>query len=373
MRSVLIFLPLLACSAKTLDSADTSAVDSGPGDSGDAVPPGIQWFSGLIPMDLTPDGRTMLAQDATSLAGDVLLVRTADGVSILATSLGDASKDMATGISIDERFSALHGVPVEAGVWSATAGWTDLPSPYATDCDPDRGGAFDISDDGAVVVGLMWDGCAPVAFRWTEAGGVQPLELLGEPAPGSPSHPTNRATVVSGDGRWAAGFASSGSLDRTPALWGADGVGELLDPEARDAPGEVLSISYDGGTQAGLRGNDGFVRTRDGGFVDLGRVDTALPSDPVYPNAMTADGQVVFGAVGSEFFGVPVAFVWTEGEGMQALQPLVEAAGVPIEAGWTLTNVMAVSDDGRVLVGRGFDPDYAAQAFVLRLPDSVGF
>lgn len=362
-------------------STDSESTDSGGSESGDtdsggtdsdtgAIAPGIAWYDALSPMDVTPDGRTVLTQDATSLAGDVVLIDTASGVTTVVTTLGDATRDLVTGIAATGRISAFRGETIEASVWSASGGWSVLPSPYAEGCGADRGAAFDLSDDGAVVVGLMWDGCAPAAFRWTEADGVVPLAILGEPPPGSSAPPSNRASVISGDGQVSAGFAASGVLDRTPARWSATGEGLLLDPDNQDSPGEVLAIDYTGATLAGLRGNDGFVWT-EAGFVDLGRVSTALLTDPVYPNAISADGRAVLGGVGSEFMSVPVAFIWTEADGMRALQPIVEDAGIAIEAGWTLTSVMAVSDDVSVIVGRAFDADLALKTFVLRLPPAA--
>lgn len=308
-----------------------------------------------------------LAQNALSIEGELLLIDTVANTSEVVTTLGDASRDMATGLSADGHIAALHGVPVEAGVWSAADGWVDLPSPYDAGCDADNGAAFDISDDAAVVVGLMWDGCAPAAFRWTATDGVMPLEILGEAFEGSTSPPTNRATVVSGDGQIAAGFAANGALDRTPAMWRADGAGVLLDPDNVDVTGEVLSIDADGSTLAGMRGNDGFVWT-EAGFVDLGRVDTAMPTDPVYPNAMSADGSLVFGGVGSEFFTIPTAFVWSSAGGTRPLQPLVEAAGVEVPEGYLFTSVLAVSDDATVIFGRAFDADFAVKSFIVRVP-----
>ena len=35
------------------------------------------------------------------------------------------------------------------------------------------------SADGSIAVGLLWNECSGVAFRWTSAGGLTPLELLG--------------------------------------------------------------------------------------------------------------------------------------------------------------------------------------------------
>lgn len=380
-----MFFALLACADKSGDSApastdsgtDGTGADTGPGtetgtdtgtDTGTTITPivpTIAWFDDVAPYDLTPDGSTALLQSMLTIDGELLLLDTETGVLSSVTTLGDATMNMATGISADLKISALHGVPVEAGVWSPSAGWVDLTSPFAVGCDVNIGGGFDISDDGAVVVGLMWDGCVPAAFRWSEAGGMQVLELLGE---GSSTTPTNRATVVSGDGQVAAGFAENGNLDRTPARWAADGSGEFLAPLDRDQTGEVLSIDGDGSTLGVLRGNDGYVWTADGGFVSLGRLPNALPTDPVYPNTMTHDGARIFGGVGSEYFTVPSAFVWTADQGIRSVQEVATAAGLTIDAGYWLTSVLAVSDDGSVLLGRAFDAEFNPKTFVLRVP-----
>jgi len=103
-------------------------------------------------------------------------------------------------------------------------------------------------------------------------------------------------------------------------------------------------------------------------MILLTRFDLALPSDPVYPNAMTADGRVVFGGVGSAFFGVPNAFVWTAKDGMATLADVATAAGIVLPEGIILNNVLGASADGTVLVGVAMDADFNLKTFVLRLP-----
>lgn len=304
----------------------------------------------------------------TSIEGELLFLDTESDTLTSKTTLGDAGKNMATGISADRHVSALKGIPVEAGLWSEADGWLDLASPFEAGCDVDNGGAFDVSDDGTVAVGLMWDGCAPAAFRWTAADGTQVLDRLGEAYEGSANAPTNRASFVSGDGLVAGGFAEYGNLDRSPARWTADGAGELLAPDDRDQTGEVLSIDYDGSTLGVIRGYDGYVWSDAGGFVSLGRLASAMPTDPVYPNALSMDGDVAFGGVGSEYFTVATAFVWTEAEGMRSLQDVATAAGVAIDEGYWLSSVLAVSDDGTVVLGRAYNPDFMTETFVMHVP-----
>jgi hypothetical protein len=321
-----------------------------------------------MPIDLTPDGSIALLQDGSTLAGDLYFYDLASGDSELQTSVGDALADFATGVSQDGRITALHGVPVQAGVYTDAGGWVDLDSPFKAGCDENIGGAWDVSADGAVTVGFMWNGCAPQAFRATD-GDVELLDLLGSSL--SKNGPVNRATVVSDDGSMAAGFAENDVLDRTPAIWNADGSGFLLDENDMDAPGEVLSINEDGSVVAGIWGNAGFRWTEQEGRVDLGIVPTALPGDPTFPNAMSADGSLVFGGCGSALFGVPVAFVWTAEDGMRALEDIAIANGITLPGTFKLTSVMAASADGSVLLGVAVDETNNQKSFVLELPASA--
>ncbi|MFT3771829.1 MAG: hypothetical protein QM820_41000 [Minicystis sp.] len=178
--------------------------------------------------------------------------------------------------------------------------------------------------------------------------------------------------MVSDDGRVAAGFAQQGGLDRTPAVWNADGTGFLLDPAEQNTPAEVLSISADGAMVAGVFGlEDGFLWTKEAGMVKLGPLPGGEAGQPVYPNAIAAGTKLVFGGVGDPFMTVPTAFVWTSSQGMRALSDLAAAQGVAIPAGYQLTVVLAASADGTVLLGVAYDEKGRQKTFVLRLPASA--
>lgn len=324
-----------------------------------------------MPIDLTPDGSVALIQDATSFEGDVYFYDTASQEKTLKTQVGDPSKDISTGISSTLRVSAIHGVPALAGIFSDPGGWLDLTSPYPTNCDPDVSGAFDISADGKVAVGLLWNGCNAEAFRWSDTGGagtVTPLELIGDSPSGTPA---NRASVVSDDGKVAAGFAQHGNVDRSPAIWAENGTGTLLDPTNTDTPGEILSITADGAALGGITGYDGFRWTQADGIVPLARLETSLPSDPTFTNAIAAHGELIFGAVGDAFNGIPVAFVWTQAGGSKSLQDIALANGLMIPEGFSMTNVLAASDDGSVVLGTLTSENLEIKTFVLKLPVSA--
>ncbi len=343
--------------------------DGGQGGQGGAPPAASLVFHDYgLPIDLTPDGGTALLEDLASPTGDVYVVETAGGEPTLLTSVGDPLRDLATGISATGAISALHGDPVEAGVFDGS--WRDITSAFGTGCDQDHGAAWDISADGTVVVGMMWNGCSPQAFRWVDDGGAGTttlLELLGA----GPSTPTNRATVVSDDGAVIAGFASLMTVDRTPAVWSEDGSGTLLDPANVDEPGEVLSISEDGSVLAGTWGNEAFVWTEENGRTNLPRPDVLLPSDPCYANAVSAGGDLVFGGCGNPFFTTPLAVVWKDGA-VQVLSDVVMDNDLEVPADLALTTVLAASNDGSVLLGVALNAStFEQKSFVLRLPASA--
>lgn len=329
--------------------------------------PGIRFFDFPIAIDISPDGRVAAFETVTLEEGAVVqLYDTVTGEVTPAAAVGDPARNIATGISDTGAISAMHGEPVEAGLWTAATDWTDLGSPHAIGCgDAEVAGAFDVSADGTVVVGMAWNGCSPDAFRWTEATGFVTLQILGTGFNGNP--PTNRATVVSDNGKIAAGFAENG-VDRSPAVWKADGTGFLLDPSNVDEPGEVLAIDADGHTVAGQLGNDGFVWTAGTGIVRLARTPNALGGDPMFPNAMSGDGSLIFGGVGSAFFGIPEAFVWSFDANTRPLAEIVAAAGIELPEGMLLNSVLGASADGTVLIGIAMDLEGLTKSFVLRVP-----
>jgi uncharacterized membrane protein len=215
---------------------------------------------------------------------------------------------------------------------------------------------------------MAWDECAPTAFRWVDDGGVgtvSTLDVLGTGNNGNGA--TNRATVVSDDGQVIAGFAQNGQIDRAAAVWQADGTGIMLAPE-EEWPQEVLSISADGQMVAGTRGYDGFYWTESAGMTSLGHPPEVEAPTNTFPNVIAADAELIAGGFGDPWgFSTPVAFVWTATDGMRALQGIIEANGLDVPEGILLTNIVAGSADGSVLMGNAMDEKGYMQTFVLRL------
>lgn len=352
--------------------AGTSDGGAGGGAGGSDVEPlepGLAIVEMAMPIDISSNGRTALIQDQADIEAGVYFYDVEADELAFATSMGSALLDFASGMSDDGVITGLHGDPVEAGVWTEEDDWHDVESPFDEPCDVNVGGAWDVSQDGEVVAGFLYDGCSPRAFLYARStDDLLMLDILGEPFGGADRPPVNRATVISDDGRVAAGFAENDMLDRSAAVWTDDGAGFLLDPDGQDAPSEVLSISADGSVVAGIYGYDGFRWTEEDGLVVLPRLETALPSDPMFPNAIARDGALVLGGSGDAFSGIPVAFVWSEEAGIRALQDVAVDAGIDVPEGFLFGNVLATSTDGAVILGTGLDEDGFTRSFVLRLP-----
>jgi hypothetical protein len=409
---VLAILPIVACGSGSgatsgddggttttkTDGGTTSDVATGTDTGGCAdddsppdVAPTFQTHFAIVNQvltarDITPAGGTALLLDLAT--ADFYFYDTATDKLTLEGSSGNPAQDFATGISGSRHVvSANYGQPVQAGLWNAKDGWLALPSPYPDGCQGDVGAAWDVSADGKVAVGMMWNGCTAAPFRWDQTACMQgkttALEVLGMPPEGAKGGPNNRVTKVSDDGKIGGGFAQyGGAQDRWPARWDASGKGQLLEPlpastfDVNTAPGEVSSISANGDVLAGT--GCGMGDTMLGGWVwnatdaspqrvSLGMIPgiTQTMNTQVFPTAMNAQGTIIFGAVDDG--GLRTAFVWTLANGMRKLQDVATKNGISIPGGYGLAQVLGASSDGTVLVGDGSD----GRPFVMVLPTSA--
>ena len=241
-----------------------------------------------------------------------------------------------------------------------------MPPYFSAGCEPIfLGGAWDISADGHTWVGMDWNGCTTQAMRWSDAGGTivtTPLELIGSSYPDSPNPPSNRASAISDDGQWVAGWAQTEVADRRPAIWGPDGLGTFLTSGlTEDCPGEVLSLSTDGSVAGGVWCQQGFYWTAAGGTVILEGI--------TYVNAIAANGNLLFG--GGETGAAVHVTTGSAAGTTRLLQDVAVAAGVEIPNGYVMTNVLAASTDGTIVLGQGFTKSNKAYSFVLKLPASA--
>lgn len=336
------------------------------------VEPSLTFVHVMQPVDITPDGSLALLQQYNA-TGEFYYYRPATGSLELVGEVGDASLAAVTGLSDDGAVTGFFFTDsIRAGLWTQAGGWEVLPNAaFPAGCDFNVASAWDVTSDGRTVVGMLWDGCRVAAGQWDAATGTGTmLQRLG--ANWSPEMaPDNRASKVAGNGSLIGGWASTETAGRFPALWRPDGTGFLMEGIAPDMGGEVMAISADGSMAAGYTGGDAFYWTEAGGVVNIG----FLPSDDgmggAIANAIAADNRLIFGVSGSPFWGTPQTFVWTEAAGMRPLVDVITAAGITIPEGTTLTNALAASADGTVVLGQAMDAEFNLMSYVLVLPESA--
>jgi probable HAF family extracellular repeat protein len=239
-------------------------------------------------------------------------------------------------------------------------------------------GAFGVSADGSVVVGCAESSDGILAFRWTTA--LQGMVPLGEPVS---FRPDNGAWGVSADGsviavtsgdnlyRWTeaggivmlgSGYAKAISADGAVIVgalyygaypfyeafrWTEDdgvlGLGAL----SGAVKSYALGVSPDGSVVVGRSGYWAFQ------WTEAANTMVPLPGGlPSYAMDASENGSVIVGRASFPGYESAQAVLWTLDGGMQLVQELLEAQGVDL-TGWCLTNAMAVSPSGRILVGAG--------------------
>jgi len=257
-----------------------------------------------------------------------------------------------------------------AAIWRGGTDWRVLGSftSDAQDCDRLLSSAFGASDDGAVIVGLGWDGCRYAhAFRWEESTGIVDL--------GSTTANSSRANNVSGDGLVVVGWQESDVGFRQGAKW-------------IDRRQEIVRGPH------GMVG-EAFAANRDGSIIVGGNCDPAsgntmsawkwtaalgvqcfpvtrpqtLPNLPYVAKMLgtSENGRVIGGAL---TFGLESeSLIWIDGQ-VFFLKDYLRDNGYPDAfRGWVNTGfVTGVSGDGRTLVGYGAGPT-TFQGFLVILPE----
>lgn len=228
----------------------------------------------------------------------------------------------------------------------------------------------DLSDDGQVVVGLVY-GYTPYVsgYRWTPHSGLQTLGTL-------PGDRFSEAFGVSADGSVIVGtthrdWAPYWHQNRA-YLWDQreNRMKELTGPLGGWPSFHAMGVSADGSTVVGIAHSDANANiwalpyaafrwtTSSRRMESLG----SLGGQRTYVwHAVSADGSVIYG--GSEnTLRQWRAFRWTVGRGMEDIN---EVFRYTIPPRWVLHNVVDCTPDGRFIVGWGTNPSGKIEGFLL--------
>jgi uncharacterized membrane protein len=237
-------------------------------------------------------------------------------------------------------------------IWTRESGRNDYGAGQ-----PGFTGASALSSDGSAIAGTMYNSIAyPPPSRAYRRVGSGPLVDLGV----VPGNTRSFARGISGDGNtvvggceWSSSTGAVGQAFRWTPQGGIQGLGFAF-------PNGTLSrasgISRDGSTIVGLSQSGGTAGHQDAFVWREGQGMQALPGLPgngwTEANAVSADGRVIVGDAETTLHGLD-AVRWTA-SGIQDL-------GVP--PGYFGSTALAVSDDGLVIGGRTSE-EHADIAFV---------
>jgi len=229
-------------------------------------------------------------------------------------------------------------------VWKESTGSVALPGVVSNES-----AAEGVSSDGMIVAGSVYTqpgGPGQETCRWTLVEGQWVPEVLGDLAGGEYR---SYGRSMSPDGNVIVGRAGSGlgaeacRWTLTEGTWVLKGLGDL---PGGDYESEAYGCSADGSVVVGRSevGKNGygwraFRWTASGGMKDLGVIGKRKWSEAW---GCSADGSVVVGLTDYDFQRDQVAFRWTSTTGMKSLGLL---------PGGKTSRALGVSPDGTTVVG----------------------
>lgn len=302
--------------------------------------------------DISGDG-TIVVGYSTSANGSEEAFRWTNqaGMEGLGDIAGGVFQSRANAISLDG--STIVGLGTGAGGFEAFR-WTEsgsLVSLFDPITFPSFGEAFDVSSDGSVIVGRS-RGAGQVAIRWTSASG--PTDL---PQP-ELYQDESSAYGVSGDGSVMVGNVTVFPTTFAYAWKGGGTDDFLIDPAIQEELTVARAVSESGAVIVGnmeyfassLR--EAFLWTEGAGLFSLG-----VPNgfDGSTALNLSADASTIVGSLDIESSFTSQAAVWTEANGWRLVYDILSTEGIDL-TGWTLTQAVAASADGRIITGVGINP-----------------
>lgn len=310
---------------------------------------------------VSADGSVVVGVGDSANGREAFRWTAAEGMIGLGDLPGGTLESIARGVSADGSVIAGFSNSAngrEAFRWTAAEGMKGLGDLEGGDFDSY---ALGISADGSAIVGVGSMGNGTRAFRWTTQRGMAGLSQY----PGSSTLVGHEAWAVSADGSVVVGKSYRGSRDFEAFRWTSAGGIKTLDKmviaRGISADGSVV-VGFGLGVQYGADGYGQAYRwTAADGPIRLG----AIPGAPLYSEAwgVSADGSVVVGHSWHR------ASYWNENLGLVILRDYLIANGVENVADWKMEHAVAVSADGRTVVGYGENASAPSEAWAARIPE----
>ncbi len=293
------------------------------------------------------------------------------------------------------------------GYWSPQHGWSFMALPAGEPgCDGVIFNPYDLSARGDIVVGLAYkDGCPKPPYdpnwnydpsyakpfyagMWTKETGLVYMETPATVLPGlancSWPNPTGcdvrgtRANAISDDGKTvvghvdASGWKGAAWFDGQFSLIGEDDPKGWVGSANAVTPNGEFIVGSEAGSDEWGQGIDAYIWSASTGTRNLGH--TSLLCTDVYtveecanpwmpatfelPStafAVSDDGRMVLGRSGSPWDGF-VGWIWMEELGMLDFNEFLQGQGIMEAYQNGLIGALAISGDGKTIVGWGLGP-----------------
>lgn len=318
--------------------------------------------SGLFPNSVSADGSTVTGDNSF----EYFLWTDSGGLQLIGGAPpqgngGRASVDWDATTVSGTYIDPLTGLGQSGRYDIATGQWTPLGG-IGGQSGPSIGSGWGISGDGTTSVGLGWvDPGEAHGTSWTAATGLVDL--------GSTVFDrSSRANACDFDGNVIGGWQDAPTGFRQGAIW-VDGVQQIV-ANGGSAMGEVSCVSGDGRWFGGLgvaaNNREAYIYSDATGVTSLGHL---APTNSGGTSGISADGKTAVGfdrPFGPALFGQ--GFIWRPNTGITDINDVANLLGINTQ-GVTMSLPLAVSPDGRTIVGAGRQ-GFATVGWRLRLPEA---
>jgi probable HAF family extracellular repeat protein len=299
------------------------------------------------------DSGTAIAAVRYTLAGGMVALGHLRGGSFAGARAASSDGTVLVG------FSSTNSGGSEAVRWAANGAAFSLGMLPGADLSD----AWGVSGDGSVIVGGSNDHSNYAeAFRWSNDSGLVGLGDLDGSANGVYSYAYN----VSQDGSVIVGV-SAGISGGEAFRWTSKGMVGLGFPSPGYGYSEAQDLSADGSVIVGIAdnasGGQPFRWTSSTGMSALGALSNGTPFSQTLYTRTCRDGSLVVGDSNGK------AFIWDAAHGMRDFKNvLVSEFGLNL-TDWTLDTAFGISDDCSTILGNGVNPSGAGEVYMAIIPE----
>jgi len=333
----------------------------------------IEWIGPNIPNDMSSNGKVVVGNATTTYeayrwtaeTGIVLLGMNPSEFGLGGAGAPEVSDD---GNHVSATIINPDTTGHTQGIWTKGEGWvwSMPPVPEGAGLGDDLGSCWGISGDGTTLTGFVWFSGGALGSAQGNSWSVNTgMNILPQPVAGHSS----RVNSANYDGSVVVGWSEADFGTWRPTVWEDGGYTILHDSDwfclAEGITSDGNTIWGEGfNPESGYREAAVWQRTETGWVEQLlGGLPGTFPEyGQVTVLDMTEDARTAVGYNGYDWYSGE-AFVWTLDQGMMAADDFLAAEGIDMPAGFIVSSLTAISDNGVTLAGYGYYPAIFPQQY----------